>query len=538
VERTLFSALSLVTAILAFSTWVHPGAIEDIVKLVGANVAHADGDIPNPKTDPFRQLPDVRMPTAPTSPARPAEWPGNAPDYAAKYNLPANANLLAQTGSPTGPVSSWAPPASAGQTTTSPSVPSTPSGFARPWTPTVTAPGTSSANPSNPPAVGTVSLPPPSTSTQPLTTAPFPTTPLPTTSPAIPTTTKPMLVDPQSTPNQASGAPIEAAQILARVGSQVILAADAMPMVNEIINPQKDKIPPGEMDKVKMMLMQKYVIGQIETKLLYAEAMRNLPTANVPTIEKNLASEFEKSRLPDMIKKAGLTSYAELDDKLRQVGSSVEKQKKGWTEQAIAYSYMQQQLKAEEEVRREDMLEYYLAHRADYETPPQAKFEQITARFDRFSTKEEAFRAVAEWGNLVLKGQPFADVAKTKSQSFNAASGGLNDWTSQGSLRSEAIDRALFSLPVGRMSQILEDEDGFHIVRVVDRHPLLRKPFEDVQPEIKKKIKQDRSEKQRKDYLAKLRERTPVWTIWDEPAAGNNSGDANIASPGPSGFQR
>ena len=47
--------------------------------------------------------------------------------------------------------------------------------------------------------------------------------------------------------------------------------------------------------------------------------------------------------------------------------------------------------------------------------------------------------------------------------------GGRYDWTTKGSLVSDVIDQAIFSLPVGKLSRILEDEKGFHIVRVIER---------------------------------------------------------------------
>ena len=63
---------------------------------------------------------------------------------------------------------------------------------------------------------------------------------------------------------------------------------------------------------------------------------------------------------------------------------------------------------------------------------------------------------------------------------------------------------------------ILEDEDGFHIVRVIQREDLKLTPFTEVQAEIKKRMHDGNKDKQKTAYIAKLRERTPVWTIFDE----------------------
>ena len=55
------------------------------------------------------------------------------------------------------------------------------------------------------------------------------------------------------------------------------------------------------------------------------------------------------------------------------------------------------------------------------------------------------------------------------SQDISATDGGVHSWTNKDSLVSEVLDEAIFTLPVGQLSQILEDKRGFHIVRVVER---------------------------------------------------------------------
>src|SRR5206468_1856648 len=102
---------------------------------------------------------------------------------------------------------------------------------------------------------------------------------------------------------------------------------------------------------------------------------------------------------------------------------------------------------------------------------------------------------IADMGNGVLRGTPLAEVAKVRSQGATAGKGGQWEWTAQGSLRSTVLDRAIFSLPVGAMSQIVEDDDGYHIVRVLQRKAGGRTPFLEAQVEIKKQLRDDRKKK-------------------------------------------
>ena len=75
---------------------------------------------------------------------------------------------------------------------------------------------------------------------------------------------------------------------------------------------------------------------------------------------------------------------------------------------------------------------------------------------------------------------------------FTAKDGGVHDWTTKGALQCTAIDEALFTLQVGQMSPILDSGPTFHIVRVLERKEAGRKPFTDVQGDIRDKLKEQR----------------------------------------------
>ncbi len=139
------------------------------------------------------------------------------------------------------------------------------------------------------------------------------------------------------------------------------------------------------------------------------------------------------------------------------------------------------------------------------------------ARFDRFPNKAAAWQAIAGWGNEIVQGTPFTDVAQAHSQDVSAADGGVHTWTTKGSLASKVIDEAIFSLPVGQLSQILEDSRGFHIIRVLEQHDLEVTPFTEKQAEIVKKIREERINDKRNEYKAKLREESPSGTSSKKP---------------------
>jgi len=327
----------------------------------------------------------------------------------------------------------------------------------------------------------------------------------------------------QQMAGQRSGIrPIKSGEIIARVGSEIILAGDVLPRVNELIaaglerHGGADNIPPAELEEARRQLMQRELKGLIDTKLLYADARRTIPPEAFPEIVQRLGDQFELVELESLLEKTGAKNRAELDELYAQAGTSVMQQKRAFTDRIMAGQWLRQQVDTDVQITHDEMLDYYREHAEDYEFEAKARWEELVVLFDRVADKRQAYVAIATMGNRVWNGEPLAEVAKSSSHGFNADSGGQYDWTNRGSLVSQAINRALFTLPVGQLSQIIESERGFHIIRVIERRDAGRTPFTEAQDEIREKLAKAKRQQRFDDYLAKLREETLIWTIYDE----------------------
>ena len=163
-------------------------------------------------------------------------------------------------------------------------------------------------------------------------------------------------------------------------------------------------------------------------------------------------------------------------------------------------------------------------HLAEYEYPAKVRWEQLMVRIDKDRGRDAAQSKLERMGNDVMHGIRWAEVAKAHSDGPTASDGGQFDWTSRGSLASSVLDEAIFALPVGRLSQVLQDDRGVYIVRVIERTDAGRKSFAEVQSEIKKAIEKNREDSkfdQQEKYLARLKREIPVWTVFDDVEQGN-----------------
>lgn len=350
--------------------------------------------------------------------------------------------------------------------------------------------------------------------------------------PALPWMRPPAPPPPQEPPASV----FKPSQIIAWVGDQPIQVGDVMPLVEQVMGPRLAEMDPQVVEQQKAAieaqkekLMRQALESAIQAKLLYLDFLRTIPADKMkealPNITKRAEEQFYEKQLPEALKRAKLDTSMELDAKLREFGSSLERQKQTFVERAMGQSVLSQKINFEPEITHQAMLDYYRTHSQDYDLPAKARWEKLTVRFDRFGSKPEAWAALGDMGNEVLRGAPLHVVAQRRSQSIDAADGGYHDWTTSGSLASETIDQAIFTLPPGSLSERLEDSEGFHIVRVIERTEAGRVPFEQAQVTIKETLREQRVREQKDEYVNKLRQEIPVWTAFDgqPPAAGNDA---------------
>lgn len=355
------------------------------------------------------------------------------------------------------------------------------------------------------------------------------------TMPGPPQTTPLPINGPAALQVPAPAEEIEGARVLARVGGEVITAGEVIASVNGYLARNGHDIRSPEVLAQRDGLIRMRLQQLIDTRAVLNEAKRKIPAEGLKKAMEKFDEDFNATVVPQMLRDRKVENVAQLEALLRSEGTTLERQKRDFAETVLCKSWLAQSAKFDGEVTHEQMLQYYQGHMKDYEFPAECRWEQLMMRFDRFPSKGAAFTALAQAGNDVIQGKPFHEVARAVSQGSTATQGGGREWTRQGSLVSKAIDDAIFSLPLGMMSQILEDEQGFHIVRAIERREARRTSFLEAQVQIKKTILEERSMAARKLYVDDIRKRTTVWTAYDDPATAPTF---NIAQPLPTAQRR
>jgi hypothetical protein len=248
--------------------------------------------------------------------------------------------------------------------------------------------------------------------------------------------------------------------------------------------------------------------------LVYLDAKRTMPEDAFPRIEATLSKQFESQGIKDLMKRAKVSNRAEMDAKLRKLGTSLDREKRNFMQNMLAKQWIHEQINPNKEITHAQMLDWYEHHLAEFEKPARARWEELKVNLSSHSRKEAAFAAIAAMGNRVQRGEPLTQVA-AGSDGTTASEGGRRDWIKKDILACKELDRALFGLPVGQLSPIIESRTGYYIIRVTGRDDVTRTPYREAQKIIRDKIRQERTAEQLKAYITKLKAQTPVWTVFD-----------------------
>jgi len=152
------------------------------------------------------------------------------------------------------------------------------------------------------------------------------------------------------------------------------------------------------------------------------------------------------------------------------------------------------------QVSVEEIKAYYDSHPEEFRRPAMVRFRQIVTR-----TREEA-------DNLQKRLLQGGDMAATVAQSFKVPmSAGSSEagWFAEGDL-DESIEKAVFSLPVGRVSGVVESPYGFHIIEVLGRKPEGVLSLPEAMTGIETKLRSERLEAFYSEWLRDLRKAIPV----------------------------
>jgi hypothetical protein len=151
------------------------------------------------------------------------------------------------------------------------------------------------------------------------------------------------------------------------------------------------------------------------------------------------------------------------------------------------------------EVTEEEAAAYFEEHKSDYAI--QVRLAHVLVR-----NRHEAMRALER----IRSGTPFETVASAVSIDQTASMGGDLGYMRRGEMIHE-LEEATFDLKVGEVSDVIASSYGYHIIKVLDRHPGPGQPsFESKRAAVLNFLTSQRRRHAFDEWLQELEERAVV----------------------------
>jgi len=306
------------------------------------------------------------------------------------------------------------------------------------------------------------------------------------------------------------------------IEADIPMVDDSVLTVAEVLYPLRDQLEElrrtrthgGFLDEARRLIRRR-TQQEVGTLLIYREALSQLEEQ-----QRTILDTYVDKELENLTTHRFGGSEARREAHLREYGLTKEQLRESIARGMIVQQYTREKLMPQVQVPRDALLEYYRTNIARYATPETRELLLIELPFQKFLPEDQSWeragrsaraqarlkatrraRAAAE----ALAEKPFGQVAAEYSLGLHADSSG--SWGQIGRpLQSpyDAVSRLVFEYEEGQVSEPIETETGWYIVKCGRIQPASRRSFVEVQDEIRNELMERRFNRLSADYVVGL----------------------------------
>ncbi|NLA74114.1 MAG: peptidylprolyl isomerase, partial [Deltaproteobacteria bacterium] len=261
----------------------------------------------------------------------------------------------------------------------------------------------------------------------------------------------------------------------------------------------------GDITEPEMAEIKKHVIDNlVDMELLYQASVER----GIAVSQKSIDDEWAKvkSRYPDEnnLKKA-------LDD-LKVTEEIIKTQiRKGLS----VNTFIEQNFVEKADIPESEAKAYYDNNVEQFNVPESVRASHILIKTgpDADENKKKAARSEIEKIQAKIKaGEDFAALARENSQCPSSNKGGDLGAFTRGQMV-KPFEDAAFALAKGAVSDIVETEFGYHLIKVSEKQAAAKYSFDEVKANLVKIMRDTRVKKELSDYVKGLRKKARIETF-------------------------
>lgn len=259
---------------------------------------------------------------------------------------------------------------------------------------------------------------------------------------------------------------------------------------------------PGQLPETLNEQLKDQVINKmINDELLFQHAAKKGIKIETETIDAEIKKI--KSRFKD---------EKQYQQQLKTIGLD-EKKLRGQINQRIAINQLiQKEIVPSVKVTDDNAKKYYDANTDKFRQPEKVRARHILMKVEKGDSEEkkaEAKKKLQDIQKRILAGEDFGTLAKENSQGPSNVRGGDLGYFTRGRMVKPFEDVA-FKLTPNEVSDIVETQFGYHLIKVVDHQDASDPPFEAVKSKIMSFLFNEQVQKKMEPYVNTLREKAKI----------------------------
>lgn len=323
--------------------------------------------------------------------------------------------------------------------------------------------------------------------------------------------TSPSEASPPGPRRRIVGEPEVVAASMIQVNGQFITIDDVLRSVRSELE-QASAAPPQVFRNRAAQIIAAETRRQVGQTLLAAEAERRLTDRQKQAVE----AELDRIR-KEMIASAG-GSRMRLEARFSEQGVTLREVLDEQRRYLTVQFYLQSKFMPAISVTRRELWDYYNENSDEFSTDKQVQMQLIAAPVEAYlpdmpgeptsleisAARRKARESIEDSMAELNKGTDFAQVARDYSKGIKAADGGVWPLMPAGSFRLEKVEQAAFGLSEGEVSDIIETDFGFYIVKARRVEAGETVSFEQAQERIEQTLRQQRYDQATQQYIEGL----------------------------------
>lgn len=287
--------------------------------------------------------------------------------------------------------------------------------------------------------------------------------------------------------------------IAAQVNNDVITFSQVRELTTPLENAAKSNLTGTALqDRIKEVRLR--AVNDLIDRQLILQEFRKMKGAAIP-------AHVVEDRITALIREEFGGDRSAFLKTIAAQGYTLDRLRKMEEEKVIVQAMRSREVKTEPMIPESRIQSFYAEKRQEWTTGDEVKLRMIKIPGGAESAQKR--QMTREIRDKIIRGADFSDLARIYSDDSTQDKGGDWGWVKRGDL-SPDMEKVVFSLRKGKVSDVVELNQNFYLLLAEDRKEGVAKPMKEVRDQIEKYLLQQERQMQQQGWLERMRKKAYI----------------------------